>query len=308
MVPTTNKRYRILKILIAIVGIPSLCIITLGSYLYFQIHHTNGEIISSGQKRTYLLYVPTNYQPERPSPLVICIHGYAQWPAHQMEISHWNHFAEENNIIIVYPSGTGTPLHWRTSGQVDTSIDVQFISDLIDKLQKDYNIDETRIYANGLSNGGGMSFVLSCNLSDRIAAISSVAGAYLLPWEDCNPEHPVPAIIFHGTDDPIVPFDGGPSSFFNIPFPEISNWVRVLAAQNGCSENPIDLPVQGDVRGKRFINCAQNAEVLFYTIDNGGHSWPGGGYLPKVIVGYTTEDIDATRMTWEFFQQHPMEE
>lgn len=304
MSQTRKKQSLILKVIVPLVGMPLLCMLVFGSYMYFEINRTNREIISSGQKRTYLLYVPENYQSQRPAPLVICIHGFAQWPAHQMELSQWNQLAEENNFLVVYPSGTGFPLHWRTDGQTNTQTDVNFIADIIDQLQHEYSIDETRIYVNGLSNGGGMSFALACNLSDRIAAIGSVAGAYVLPWEKCNPARPVPAVIFHGTDDPIVPFDGGPSSSFKVPFPDISNWVKTLAVQNGCSETPEGLPSQGDVKGLKFKDCDQNAEVHFYIINGGGHSWPGGGYLPKVIVGKTNQDIDATEIMWNFFQEH----
>lgn len=300
------RRKKIFRTLLILVGIVLLGIAGLTAILYFQIHRTNGEMISAGKKRTYLLYVPPNYRADQSTPLVISIHGYAEWPAHQMEISHWNHVAAENNFIVVYPSGTGSPMHWRTGTQADSSPDVQFISDLIDRLEKDYNIDPARIYANGLSNGGGMSFVLACKLSTRIATIGSVSGAYLFPWKDCNPERPLPAMIFHGTQDPIVPFGGGPSSFFKYPFPVVTDWVKALAAKNGCSEKPVDLPVQGEVSGIQYTNCAQNAEVLFYTIANGGHSWPGGGSMPEVIVGHTTQDVDATRMLWQFFERHPM--
>ena len=117
-------------------------------------------------------------------------------------------------------------------------VDVRFISDLIDKLQQDYVIDPTRIYVNGLSNGGGMTYLLACELSERIAAVGSVSGAYLYPLEDCQPERPVPLIAFHGTADPIVPFIGGPSRSFDIPFPVIPDWMAAYAAKNGCNPTP----------------------------------------------------------------------
>ena len=116
------------------------------------------------------------------------------------------------DFLVVYPEGTGFPRRWRAGGWPgDPMADVVFISDLIDTLSAEYNIDPARIYANGLSNGGGMSFLLGCALSDRIAAIGGVAGAYALPLEDCLPSRPVPMIIFHGTVDAIVPYLGGPS-------------------------------------------------------------------------------------------------
>jgi polyhydroxybutyrate depolymerase len=271
-------------------------------------NRTNGELVSSGEKRTYLLYVPESYDPATPAPLVIAIHGFSEWPAHQMEISNWNALADRYGFIVVYPSGTGFPLRWRTTDTPDSdndpARDVTFISDLIDWLSADYNVDSSRIYVNGLSNGGGMSFVLACRLSERIAAFGSVAGAYLLPWDACRPSRPVPAIVFHGTADPIVPFEGGSSGWSNMPFPAISDWVAALARLNGCAGEPSALPARGDVSGVRYSGCA--ADVVFYTVAGGGHSWPGGTGLPESIVGYTSQDIDATQVMWDFFQAHPL--
>ena len=79
--------------------------------------------------------------------------------------------------------------------------DVRFISELIDTIASAYNIDRSRVYANGLSNGGGMSFALSCTMPDRVAAVGMVGAAQLLPFEWCADRHPVPMIDFHGTAD-----------------------------------------------------------------------------------------------------------
>ncbi len=154
--------------------------------LYFELHRSNGEVLTGGRKRAYLLHVPTTIPTNRPMPLVICLHGFAEWPAHLMRLSHWNQLADECGFLVVYPRGSGFPFRWHCMGRFnqpdEVQQDVQFIADLIDQLKKEYRIDETRIYANGLSNGGGMSFLLACRLSERIAAIGGVGGAYLLPW------------------------------------------------------------------------------------------------------------------------------
>ncbi|NSW52601.1 MAG: hypothetical protein HPY85_08875 [Anaerolineae bacterium] len=285
------------------VGVPAAAVL-LGLAVYaVVIQGANGHIVSDGEIRRYLLHVPPGYDPALPTPLVISIHGFAEWPAHQAKISHWNQLADEENFIVVYPAGTGFPKRWRSNGGDDT--DAQFIADLIDQLQAEYNIDPNRIYANGLSNGGGMSFLLSCKLSDRIAAFGGVAGAYLLPWEACQPVRPVPAILFHGNADPVVPFEGGPSRSFDIPFPVINDWVGILAERRGCEAVPDALPQQGEVSGVRYSGCT--ADVVYYTIDGGGHTWPGGGDMPRWLVGHTTRDIDATRLMWDFFVQHPLE-
>jgi len=294
-----------------LVGLALLCAAAAGVGLLIIYHH-NGTIVSSGESRDYLLYVPDSYNPQTPTPLVIAIHGYAEWPGHQAQISHWNQLAEEYGFIVVYPSGTNLPKRWRVSGWADSRvnplIDVIFISDLIDHLEAEYNIDPQRIYANGLSNGGGMSFMLSCYLSDRIAAVGMVSGAYMLPWGACSPVRDVPAIVFHGTADPIVPFEGGPSPSFDLPFPNIPEWVGTLAQQRGCAVEPQDLPAVGAVTGVQYTDCNEGADVVFYTIAGGGHTWPGGEGMPEVITGITNYDIDATRLMWAFFQAHPLRE
>src|SRR2546422_8081741 len=101
------------------------------------------------------------------------------------------------------------PKIWHVDGGAGLMRDVRFISELIDTLEAAYNVDPTRIYADGASNGGGMAFVLSCTLSDRIAAVGMVAAAQSLPWSWCTDRRPVPMIAFHGTADPIAPYSGG---------------------------------------------------------------------------------------------------
>ena len=302
----TKKLKKLLWIIPAVLVLLVLLLLTIFLVYFFSTRQANGEIISGGEKRSYLIYVPASYTGKEALPLVFTFHGYAGWPAQQKRTSHWDQLAEEKGFIVVYPMGTDTPLHWRTGGDPAQLQDVQFISDLIDHLQKEYNIDAERIYANGLSNGGGMSFLLSCKLSDRIAAFGGVSGAYLLPWERCEPERPLPAIIFHGTADEIVPFEGGPSRAFDVPFPLIRDWVAELAQRNGCSTIPQALPDQGEVSAVQYTDCEQNADVIFYTIAGGGHAWPGGDTMPRAIVGHTTRDIDATRLIWAFFEEHPM--
>jgi polyhydroxybutyrate depolymerase len=270
----------------------------------------NGRIVSGGQERAYVLHVPKNYDPAIPVPLVISLHGFAEWPAHQMEISRWNDLADREGFLVVYPAGTGFPLRWRLRGDSsDPNLpmtDVRFISELIDRLMAEYKIDPARVYANGLSNGGGMSDVLACMLAERIAAIGGVSGAYLFPRDECRPPRAVPVIAFHGTDDPIVPYGGGESASFHEPFPPIAVWAAGWAVRNGCSGTPEAMPQAGEVTGIRYSDCRDNADVILYTVHGGGHAWPGGVPLPVWLVGRTTQDIDATTVMWEFFRLHTL--
>jgi len=271
----------------------------------FTWDNTNGTIVSSGETRRYLLYVPKSYDRSRPTPLVISMHGAALWPAAEMAISRWNDVADEHGFIVVYPSGTGDPRVW-PMGRLSLESDVRFISDLIDKLEAAYNIDPARIYADGMSNGGGMAFALSCRLADRIAAVGAVAAAQMLEWERCGDSEAVPTVAFHGTADPMALYKGGSlPGPYAIHLPNIRDWTARVARRNQCAEDPLEDRIAASVRRLAYTNCAENADVILYTVEGGGHTWPGGKPLPEWWVGPTTREINATRVMWEFFLQHP---
>ena len=82
--------------------------------------------------------------------------------------------------------------------------------------------------------------------------------------------------------------------------------MQSLAERNGCQSEPASLPVTGSASAWRYRGRTNNADVLFYAVAGGGHSWPGGKEIPTFLVGKTTPDVDATRLMWNFFQHHPM--
>lgn len=271
-----------------------------------QLGVVDGSVESGGRVRTYRLYVPTTYDPARPTALVLSLHGFASNPSQQARFSGFDELAEAEGFLAVYPQGTGLPLRWnagiRGLNAGSTVDDVAFIRDLLDHLAAQFCVDPTRVYATGLSNGGGMSHRLACALADRVAAIGTVAGAYPLPEDDtCQPARPVPVIAFHGTADLIVPYAG------NRDLAAASEWAAAWAARNGCAPTPTDLAPVGSARGMRYSGCSGGAEVHFYTVEGGGHTWPGGPPLPALIIGRTAADVDASRLMWTFFQAHPLE-
>ena len=302
--------------MVVVIGLPVVMALTVWGTFYAALslyapNRTTGAIVSSGEKREYLLYVPKSYDRTKPTPLVISMHAAMNWPAFQMKATQWNSAADKNGFIVVYPGGTD-PLHlgpkaWFMDGSRSPSTmpDVRFISELIDTLEAQYNIDPTRIYANGLSNGGGMAFALSCTLSHRIAAIGAVSAAQSLPWSWCADRTPVPMIAFHGTADPFVPYNGAPPGWLNPkPFPNESTWVASWARRNRCAPKPVESAVATDVTRREYTNCANDAAVVLYTVEGGGHQWPGGRPIPEWIVGRMSNSVDATSLMWAFFRKH----
>ena len=306
-----NTRRVVIGAVLGIIGLPVLLVLIVAGYVSV-LDRTNGTIVSSGEKREYLLHVPKNYDRAKPTPLVISLHGAMLWPAAQADISQWSKTADEQGFIVVYPAGTGTgPKIWSGEGWRTPSRmpDVTFISELIDTLAAAYNIDPTRIYADGISNGGGMAFVLSCTLSHRIAAIGAVSAAQSLPWSWCADSTPVPMIAFHGTADSIVPYNGGKVWMAPSPFPSVLTWTANWARRNRCGPSPTESVVAADVTRLEYPGCADEAAVVLYTIRGGGHAWPGGGPMPLLqrwMAGPSSRSIDATRVIWEFFREHPL--
>ncbi len=304
-----KRRNMVIGAVLVLISLP-VVLALIEAVSFYVLNRSNGTIVSSGRERKYLLYVPRSYDRTKPTPLVISMHGAGLWPAAQKETSRWNELAESHGLVVVYPSGiTGAgPRIWNVDRGAGLMTDVRFISKLIDTLKAAYNIDPTRVYANGLSNGGGMAFVLSCTLSDRIAAVGMVAAAQSLPWSWCTDRRPVPMIAFHGTADRIVPYDGGRSWVSPRSFPSVSTWAANWARRNRCAAKPVDSVVAADVTRVEYTNCADDAAVVLYTVREGGHTWPGGKPLPEWFVGTTSRSIDATSQMWAFFREHRLRE
>jgi polyhydroxybutyrate depolymerase len=302
---------------LTLIGLPVVFAVILLGFFYSVFYFPNwssaipGTLTSSGAKREYLLYVPKLYDRAKPTPLVITLHTSMSWDSSAMVISRWNKVADENGFIVVYPEASGFgPKSWEMA-QSETPArmpDVIFISNLIDKLGASYNIDKSRIYANGMSNGGGMAFVLSCTLSDRVAAIGMVSAGLYPEWSWCTDHRPVPVIAFHGTADPICPYSGGPSKLAGGSFPSVPGFFANWSRRNRCGSTPIESSVAADVTRLEYTDCAADANVDLYTIKGEGHQWPGGRpIVAKWLVGPYSDSVDATEKMWSFFREHPLQ-
>lgn len=297
----------VLGTVLALISLP-VALVLIDAVSFRVVNRPNGSFVSAGWTREYLLYVPASYDRSKATPLVISMHGAGGWPVQQRDLSRWNRLADSAGFIVVYPSaaaGRG-PRVWHVDDGPGLTRDVGFIAALIDTLEARYNIDRTRIYANGISNGGGMTFVLSCTLSDRIAAFGMVAAAQTLPWSWCADRRPAPMIAFHGTADPDIPYNGGSSWLAPDSFPNVLAWTRNWSRRNRCVARPVDSRVAADVMRREYTGCADGASVVLYTVANGGHTWPGGERMPEWFVGRTSNSIDATRLMWAFFRDHPL--
>lgn len=303
-----TRRKIVLGVVLLCLAAPAALVLAQAAQHYYATRWT-GKVASGGREREYILHVPRSHDRSKPAALVISLHGGKNRPASQMSISQWNRVADEHGFLVAYPAGEGGgPRLWRIPGaRASSRTDVAFISDLIDKLAAEYNIDPARVYVNGLSQGGGMSFALSCTLPQRIAAVGLVAAAHFMPFEACGNPDPVPMIAFHGTGERETPYHGGVVQWLapNHRFPSIPEFTAKWARRNGCAPAAVESAVASDVTLLEYPGCAANASVRLYRIEDGGHTWPGGAQLPEWLLGRTSYSIDASRTMWEFFRAHP---
>lgn len=284
-------------IILFIIGFPILCL---------SQQTLNETIIHDGIQREYILYIPENYTGNTAAPLIINFHGFSMSADQQMWYGDFRSISDTAGFLVVHPQGTllNGVTHWNVGGWTigSTTDDVGFTNALIDSLAALYNIDETRIYATGMSNGGYMSFLLACQLSERFAAIASVTGS-MTPetYNNCNPLHPTPILQMHGTSDNIVPYNG---TFWSKSIDDvIQYWVDF----NSCNTTPsitnlpdLDPDDGSTVEHIVYAGGDNGVAVEHYKVIGGGHTWPG-----NLIGGEGTNyDIDASVEIWNFFSKY----
>ncbi len=271
-------------------------------------------IQSGGRTRSAIVHVPASYIGDRAVPLVLLLHGGGGNGAQAERSYGMNPVADREGFIVAYPNGTSAGsnmLTWNAANccafAYETDVDdVAFISALLDELSRRYTVDANRIYVTGMSNGAMMTYRLGCRLADRIAAIAPVAGA--LNETSCVPATPLPVIVFHGTEDTNVPYEGGEGP--RQIYPRVDNSVAYAVSfwvnQDGCNPTPHTVTsASGNIVTDTYSGGREGSEVVLYTIRGGGHSWPGG--VPPVRPGANapTQEISASELMWEFFERHP---
>lgn len=258
-----------------------------------------------GEKRNYLLHLPTGYNESTTYSLIIALHGGVGTAKNIEEQSGLAEYADEAGFILCSPNGIKRTWNagWCCGKATENNVDdVGFISKLIDVLINDYNIDPNRVYVTGMSNGAFMSYRLACELTDKIAAIAPVAGT--LNYGPCEPSGTMNIIHFHSYKDSNVPYLGGVgngiSDHYNTPIDSALNfWSQV----NGA---PIKTEIPNDETFDYTLwsGGSDSSEIRLYMTHDGGHSWPGGS-APTRKSDDVSNALNANALMWEFFQNHP---
>ena len=237
--------------------------------------------------RPFTLALPSNYQSDKPAPLIIGLHGYTADSPYAESYFALGKVADEKGILTVYPSGTKDSngfLFWNAtpaccnfdSSSVD---DEAFLLNIIDSVSKNHAVDPARIYIIGHSNGGFMAHRMACNQSERIAAIVSLAGATFSNTKSCKPTSPVSMLQIHGTNDEVISYTGG--YLFNSAYPSARKTLDVWGKLNQCGKKPFRVLPRLDLDRRlsgaetsvlRYKGCKTGATSELWTINRGMHS------------------------------------
>lgn len=276
--------------------------------------------------RFYEIHVPPSYDKSKPVPVVLVFHGGGGDPGTIRYESGMDRVADREGFIVVYPAGTnrrlllknrlllwndGRPYKDGSYSKVD---DVGFVAALLDNIGTLFTIDTKRIYACGYSNGAQFSYRLAKRLSDRIAAIAAVAGHRPVNDSfDPPPSRPISVMQFSGLEDEIGPYYGGSPPFeaeFKTHLKPVKETIQSWVKFNKCPSEPAEVRRIGKAVMNRYGPCKGSTEVVFWTLEDGGHTWPGGEIVPRAEglgLGNINRDIRASDLMWEFFKKHTLE-
>jgi len=260
-----------------------------------------------GITRSYRIHLPPNFDPQESLPLVFNLHGFTSNAFQQEIYSGMSPVADSARFIVCYPDGIDAAWNvgWNFGSTAD---DIGFISAMIDQFADDYNINTSRVYSCGMSNGGFMSYHLACNLPEKIAAVASVTGS-MVPGSlaECMADPARPIMEIHGTADATVPYEGSA----NIALPietVVSHWLTA----NDCllvsdtTDYP-DINTGDNCTASRidYSNCEGDKIVSFIKVFNGGHTWPGSSIT---FIGTTNQDFNASSTIWNFFNRFSIDQ
>lgn len=282
-----------------------------------------------GVRRFYEIHVPRGYDQSSPYPVVLNFHGGGGYPAGAAYQTGMDDLADREGFIVVYPAGTGTLfkdrlLVWNDgrryeNGKGPKADDVGFVAVLLDDLARLFHVDPTRVYVCGISNGAQFAYRVAKQLSERIAAVAAVAGPRPATGIFPPPSRPMSIMQFAGRADEYSPYEGGVPSEgkglfknrFRTRVEPVENVIRSWVEFNHCPSQPAAVKRVGKAVRTQYGPCRAGSEVVLWTLEDGGHTWPGGQVFPAEIkagVGKVNRDIVATELMWAFFKKHRREE
>lgn len=235
------------------------------------LHAIPGSVVDksidiAGKTRSFQVHLPAAYTPAMKWPVVIGFHAYGEDAQQLQTLSR----LERSAAIVVYPNGFNKSWEGAPYSAVGPTDDRDFVKAILSDLHENYSVDEARIYATGLSNGGGFAARLACTMSDVFAAVATVSAAnYDNNISSCS-NLPIPMLMIHGDNDDVINYNGGDRH--GMHYWPVSEYTDFFVRRNQCIGEPT---VQEDdiTLRKQWVGCAE--PVTQITVKGGTHQWFG---------------------------------
>ncbi len=281
---------------------------------------TDHRLTVDGRERTYIVQAPR--ESEGKLPVLFVFHGGGGQGANMAAMGFHRLVAKER-FIAVYPDGWQN--NWndgrhaaRIRAQIEEVDDVAFVRAIVGELDKRHQIDRSRIFATGVSNGGIFSHYLAAKASDLFAGIAPIIGGLAEPvTATFRPGHPISLLVIQGDADPLAPIGGGPIARSDRGGRVISTeeMLSKYLAHNGITGAPTieQLPDRDPNDGtttevRRWPPGREGVRVEYMLVKGGGHTVPGrrlGVGSRAGLTGRTSRDFDAVQAVWDFFKSCP---
>jgi len=234
--------------------------------------------------RSYVLHIPSQYVGGKRAPLVVDFHALTGSGSIERRGSPYPAETDPEGVVMAFPDGlkgpSGTAWNIGPCCVANTIDDVAFTRAMIKQVETIACIDPKRVYAVGVSMGGGMAYYLACQAADVVAAVAPAAFD-LLDTPDCTPSRPVTVISFRGSADTLVPYAGGPSSVvlgMPVTFLGAQGTFTKWADLDQCTDSPSSPDSNGC---SSYSACQGGVEVFLCTKQGGGQeagdasvAWP----------------------------------
>jgi polyhydroxybutyrate depolymerase len=296
--------------------------------LLFYSGHAQNDIYKTikvdGRTRKYIIHLPPDYQSADKLPVLFGLHGGGGTYENTIKFYNLNGLADKNGFIVIYPNAIGKSwtipgFSTRAKGNDTTIDDVHFISVLLDTIIRNYKGDITEVFTTGISRGGEFSLYLAYKLSSRITAIAPVcASVPMAVLKHYSFRHPTPVLLINGTNDPLIPYEGGYGKYLGTNEPNegfdmastdklikqivLSQDSIIAVPKTAITSAMPDNDPEDGCTAVKYEYTSGGVKVILIKVLNGGHTWPGGKqYLPKFAVGRVCRDFNAEDEIFRFF-------
>jgi polyhydroxybutyrate depolymerase len=246
--------------------------------------------------RRAIVHIPSSFKEGNEAPLLVVLHGSGGTGAAMQVVTELDFYAEAAGMVVAYPDAISGL--WTIT--LSETLDMNFVSDLVDHIDKKVGVDRRRLYLTGFSRGALLAMKMACQRPDLVSAVALVGAPVRTDIVGgCQTTGAVPAVFFLGTRDQFYPWEGYTEGVDTV----FGGWEsgRWWAEKNGCDPEPTvealpDIADDGtSVQRWVYRECPSSSPLEFFAVQEGDHTWPGSPY-DQGFLGRVSFDIVASSL------------